>query len=223
MPLDSKQERVSVPRLLFAMVFSIMGFYMLPGIWGAPVKLISGFPPPEFYSESPGGAFNGGGGHATVNPDAADFEFGESCPHGMNCFNDFDEGLKYAKKVNKPVLIDFTGWGCVNCRKMEENVWVDPAVNKIINEEYVLVSLYVDDRDKLPAEQQGISETTGKKIKTVGNKWSDFQAANFNANAQPFYVVVGHDNLEPLISTRAFDLDIKAYKEWLKSGIAAFK
>jgi cytochrome c biogenesis protein CcdA len=224
MPLDSKQDRVSVPRLLFAMVFSIMGFYMLPGIWGAPVKLISGFPPPEFYSESPGGAFNGGGGgHAAVNPDAADFEFGESCPHGMNCFNDFDEGLKYAKKVDKPVLIDFTGWGCVNCRKMEENVWVDPMVNKIINEEYVLVSLYVDDRDKLPKDQQGISETTGKKIKTVGNKWSDFQASNFNANAQPFYVVVGHDNLDPLITTRAFDLDIKAYKDWLKSGIAAFK
>ena len=173
MPLDSKTDRISVPRLLFATAFTIFGFYMLPGIWGAPVKLISGFPPPEFYSESPGGSFNGStSSHAPKDPLAADFKFGDNCPHGLNCFNDFDEGLAYAKKADKPILIDFTGWGCVNCRKMEENVWVDPGVHKRISEEYVLISLYVDARQKLPKDEQRVSDKTGKKIKTVGNKWS---------------------------------------------------
>lgn len=223
MPLDSKVDRISVPRLLFAMAFTILGFYILPGIWGAPVKLIAGFPPPEFYSESPGGAYNGGGGHTVMeNPDAAEFKFGTNCPHGLNCFNDYEEGLRYAKKVDKPILLDFTGWGCVNCRKMEENVWVDPAVHQKISEEYVLISLYVDAREKLPEDEQYVSEHTGKKVKTLGNKWSEFQTVNFNANAQPYYVVVGHEDLTPLIETRAFDLNIEAYKNWLKEGVEAY-
>ena len=222
LPLDSKSDRISVPRMLFAMVFAILGFYLMPGIWGAPVKLISGFPPPDYYAESPGGAFKGGG-QATVNPDAGDFDFGDKCPIGLNCFNDFYAGLEYAKKVNKPILIDFTGKGCVNCRKMEENVWVDPATHKRLSQDFVLVSLYVDARQKLPEEEQYISDVTKNKIKTIGNKWSEFQTKHYHANAQPYYVIVGHDSYEPLVETRAFNLDIDAYNDWLDSGKEAFK
>ncbi len=224
MPLDSKVERIPVPRMLFALVFTILGFYILPGIWGAPVKIISGFPPPEFYAESPGGgSFGGGGDVIEVNPDAGDFDFGTNCPHGLNCFNDYEAGLEYAKSVNKPILLDFTGWGCVNCRKMEENVWVDPGTHKRLSEEFVLISLYVDAREKLPESEQHVSKDTGQKIKTIGHKWSEFQTVNFKANAQPFYVIVGHDDLIPLIETRAFNLDIDAYNTWLDSGLEAFK
>ena len=222
-PNDSPVDRISVPRLLFATFFTIIGFYMLPGIWGAPVKLIAGFPPAEYYSESPGGAFSGGGGHAVANPDAGDFNFGEKCPLGINCFNDYDEALKYAKSVNKPILIDFTGHGCVNCRKMEENVWVDPAVHKRLSEDYVLVSLFVDERLELPKEQQRTSEKTGRKIKNVGNKWSEFEEVNFGAVSQPYYIVLGHDGLTPLIEPAAYDLDIAKYINWLDSGLAAFE
>ncbi len=220
-PNDSKVERIGVTRLLFAIVFTIFGFYMLPGIWGAPVKLIAGFPPAEYYSESPGGAF-AGGGHAVVNPDAGDFKFGTKCPLGINCFNDYDEALKYAKKVNKPIMIDFTGHGCVNCRKMEENVWVDPAVHKRLSEDYVLVSLFVDERLELPKDEQYVSKT-GRKIKNVGNKWSEFEELNFGAVSQPYYIVLGHDGLTPLIEPAAYDLDINKYIAWLDRGIAAFE
>ena len=225
MPLDSPVTTISVPRLSFAMVFMILGFYMLPGIFGAPVKLISGFPPPEHYAEIKSGAYAqpvinmvGTGESAAV-----EVEHGDHCPNGLPCFNDFDAGLAYAKEVGKPILIDFTGWGCQNCRKMEENVWVDERVHKRLRDKVVLISLYVDERTKFPKEEQYISEVTGRKIKNVGNKWSEFEEVNFGAVSQPLYVFLGHDDLKPLIETRGADLDIEAYIEWLDRGVAAFK
>ena len=222
MPHDSPVDKIGVSRMLIGLVFVIFGFYLLPGIWGAPVKLVSGFPPPEFYAESPGG-FGGGHSASATTADLGDHVGGSHCPNGLNCFNDYESGLAYAKEVNKPIMIDFTGWGCVNCRKMEENVWTDPEVMKRLANDVVLVSLYVDERKELPASEQGVSPVTGKKIKTVGNKWSEFQAVNFGANSQPYYVILGHDNLEPLIESAAYDPSIDKFVDWLDRGVEAFK
>ncbi len=154
---------------------------------------------------------------------AVEVEHGDHCPNGLPCFNDFDAGLAYAKEVGKPIMIDFTGWGCQNCRKMEENVWVDERVHKRLRDEVVLISLYVDERTPFPKEEQYISEVTGRKIKNIGNKWSEFEEVNFGAVSQPLYVFLGHDDLKPLIETRGADLDIEAYIEWMDLGISAFQ
>ncbi len=223
-PNDSKVERIGVSRLAFAIVFTVFGFYLLPGIWGAPVKLVSGFPPPEHYAESKGGSFaKGGGGHGAAINTVTDASFGDHCPFDLSCFNDFDEGMAYAKKVGKPVLVDFTGWGCVNCRKMEEQVWSDPRVLSRLRENVVLISLYVDERTKLPESEQRVSEKTGRKIKNVGNKWSEFQEVNFGAVAQPYYIILGHDDMKPLHESAAYDPDIDKFIDWLDRGKAAFE
>jgi thiol:disulfide interchange protein DsbD len=223
MPHDSPMDKLSVPRLLFATLTLMFTIYLVPGMWGAPLKLISGFPPPMFYSESPNGI---GGGNSLAAlpgqeiPEGAD---PEHCPHQLNCFHDFDEGLAHAKKVNKPVMLDFTGWGCVNCRKMEEQVWSDPRVLEILREDVVLISLYVDERERLAEEEQFVSDLTGKKIKTIGNKWSEFQIRHFASNAQPQYIILDHQSMEPLNGTTAYDPDIDYYIEWLNNGVKAFK
>ncbi len=223
MPHDSPSDKISVFRLMMAVVTLSFTVYLVPGLWGAPLKLISGFPPPMFYSESP----NGVGGSATIMaaesgsiPDGAD---PEHCPHNLNCFHDFEVGKTYAEKVNKPILLDFTGWGCVNCRKMEEQVWSDPRVMEILREDVVLISLYVDEREELSENEKYTSDLTGKKIRTVGNKWSDFQIRHYKSNAQPQYVIIGHDSMEPLNGTTAYDPDIQLYIDWLNEGIAKFK
>jgi thiol:disulfide interchange protein len=225
MPHDSPLERLTVGRTLFGTLFLTFTIYLIPGLWGAPLKLISGFPPPMFYSESPNG-FGGGGGnvaHASssdVIPDGAD---PSHCPHSLNCFHDYEQGMAYAKEVNKPVLLDFTGWACVNCRKMEESVWSDPRVLDILRGDVVLISLYVDEKTKLPKEEQYESKTTGKKIKTVGNKWADFQIKHFQSNSQPQYVIINHEEIKPLNGTAAYDPDIDLYIKWLETGVKAFE
>ena len=226
MPLDSPVQTISVSRMGFAMVFMIMAFYMLPGIFGAPVKLIAGFPPPEHYAESKNGAYAqpmiqvvGEGSEAAAHPAAT----GEHCPNDLPCFNDYQVGLAYAKEVGKPIMLDFTGWGCVNCRKMEENVWKDERVHERIRDNVVLISLYVDERTNLPKDEQYISEITGRKIKNIGNKWSEFQEVNFQEVSQPLYVILGHDDLTPLVEKNAYNLDVDAYIDWLDRGVAAFK
>ncbi len=224
MPHDSPLDKISVPRLLLAVTSLFFVVYLIPGMWGAPLKLISGFPPPSFYAESPGGF---GGGAATVvsttNGDIPDGADPEHCPLGLNCFHDFEQGLAYAKKVNKPVMIDFTGWGCVNCRKMEEQVWSDPRVMEILREDVVLVSLYVDERKELPADEQYVSPVTGNKIKTIGNKWSEFQIKHYQNNSQPQYLILGHDSMKPLNGSTAYDPDIDLYVRWLEQGVKRFK
>src|SRR5690606_17367199 len=161
--------------------------YLIPGLWGAPLKLISGFPPPMNYSESPFG-FGGSGSVSTDNGEIP--EGAKVAAHGIIAFEDYDKGFAYAKEVGKPVLLDFTGYACVNCRKMEDYVWSDERVLSILNKEVVLISLYVDYKKELPENEQYVSETTGKKIKTIGNKWSDFQITKYKANAQPYYVLM---------------------------------
>ena len=220
MPNDSPTDKISVTRLMFAIVFGSFTLYLTPGLWGAPLHLISGFPPPQFYSEMPQG-LSGGGGHIA----AADIPKGadpEHCPHSLNCFHDFEEGLAHAKAVNKPVMLDFTGWGCVNCRKMEEQVWSDPRVLRRLRDEVVLVSLYVDERIKLPKEEQYYSEVLKSKVKTIGNKWSEFQAMHYQTNSQPYYVIIGHDSMEPLLPPTAYDPDIDLFIKWLDDGVKRF-
>jgi thiol:disulfide interchange protein DsbD len=223
MPHDSKVENLGVGRMLLGVFSLFFTLYLLPGLWGAPLKMISGFPPPSFYSESPGLYASKAPvmvGESGEIPEGAD---PEHCPLGLNCFHDYEQGLAYAKKVNKPILLDFTGWACVNCRKMEEQVWSDPRILSILRNEVVLISLYVDERKKLPEEEQYVSETTGKKIRTVGNLWSDFQIKNFKNNSQPYYVMLGHGGLEPLHESAAYDPDIDLYEDWLQRGIAKFQ
>jgi thiol:disulfide interchange protein len=224
-PNDSPVDRISVSRLLFSTFFFVLAFYMLPGIWGAPVKLISGFPPPEHYAEVKGGAFASGGhaAPAAVQADGESVAFGAHCPFDLSCFNDFEAGLAYAKKVGKPVMLDFTGWGCVNCRRMEENVWSDPRVLKRLRENVVLISLYVDERTPLADDQQYVSEKTGRKIKNVGNVWTEFQETNFQAVSQPYYIFLNHDSMKPLIEPAAYDPDINKFIDWLDRGVKAFE
>ena len=218
MPHDDKVESLSVTRMLFGTTFFILGFYLLPGTFGAPVRLVAGFPPPAHYAESPGGAYLGGGsGETALN------YTGTSCPDGLPCFNTLEDAKAYAKQVNKPIMIDFTGWGCVNCRKMEEQVWVDPEVHRILKEDLVLVSLYVDEKVKLP-EAEEYTTPEGKKIRYVGQKWSDFEASTYGANAQPYYVMIDPDgDWTPLNGFAAWDPDVAKFTAWLKEGIQAYQ
>jgi thiol:disulfide interchange protein DsbD len=221
LPHDSPNEFISVTRLSLGLVVLTFTIYLIPGLWGAPLKLISGFPPPMQYSESPHGVgfTKLGSGDKTLEilPDGAKYG-----PHDIVDFLDYDKGMAYAKKVNKPVLLDFTGHACVNCRKMEERVWSDPKVLNILKNDIVLISLYVDDKRELPLNEQYISETSGKKIKSIGSKWSDFQIKKYKANAQPYYVLIDH-NGENLIEYSAYNPDIEGYLIWLKEGIGNFK
>lgn len=218
LPHDSKIDKISVGRLFMALIVSIFTIYLVPGLWGAPLKLISGFPPPMTYAESPYGVGGGKGGNstATVIPDGA-----EEGPHGIVAFKDYEKGMAYAKENNKPVLLDFTGFACVNCRKMEDYVWSEATVLSILKEDVVLISLYVDDKKELPENEQYVSKTTGKKIKTVGNKWSDFQIEKYQANAQPYYIVLDNEG-NSLNTPVGYTPEISEYENWLKEGISKY-
>jgi thiol:disulfide interchange protein DsbD len=200
---DSDMNYLSSGRVIFSLLVFTFALYLIPGLWGAPLKLISGFPPPEFYKEWKTGTEN-------------------ECPHNLNCFHDYEEGMQYAKLHNKPVILDFTGWSCVNCRKMEDKVWSDPAVLKRLMNDYVLISLYVDDKIALPEDKQFTSPTTGKHIRTIGNKWSDFQASEYNTNSQPYYVLIDH-NERLLAEPRGGIISIPNYLSYLDEGICRYK
>ena len=219
LPHDSPSSSISVGRLSIGLVVLVFTIYLIPGLWGAPLKLISGFPPPMTYSESPYGV--GGSNRESTSaialPDGA-----HKGPHDIVAFTDYEKGLAYAKTVNKPILLDFTGFACVNCRKMEDYVWSDPRILQILNNKVVLISLYVDDKRELPINEQYISKETGKKIKSIGNKWSDFQITRYKANAQPYYIIL--DTKEKSLNQPAGYLpDIAEYEQWLKLGIEQFK
>jgi len=223
LPHDSNENNISVGRLSLGLIVFAFTIYLIPGIWGAPLKLISGFPPPLNYSEAPYGVgytkLNNGGGLSSEGKLPNGSELG---PHDIIAFNDYESGLAYAKKVGKPVLIDFTGYACVNCRKMEERVWASPHILGILNKDIVLISLYVDDKRMLPDSEQYTSETTGKRIKSIGNKWSDFQIKNYQANAQPYYVLMSLEE-ENLNTPIGYTPVIEEYKKWLLDGIGNFK
>jgi len=219
LPHDSPLQHVSVGRLGLGIVVLSFTIYLIPGIWGAPLKLISGFPPPSNYSEIPNGLVNNRNSGEIVQKLAEGAEFG---PHNIIAFTDYDQGMAYAKKEGKPVMIDFTGHACVNCRKMEDNVWSDEKVLKILKNDLVLISLYVDDKRELASNEQIVSKLTGKKIKYIGQKWSEFQTLNYKTNAQPFYVLVNNEG-KPLNESSSYNPDIDSYLAWLNNGISMFK
>ena len=203
-PHDGPKQILSKGRKLSAIVFAAFTVYLILGLTKVTdLRLLSGFPPPDFYSI---------------------MERDSDCPLGIDCFKDFDKGVAHAKATNKPILLDFTGWACVNCRKMEETVWAEPDIYPILKEEYVLISLYIDDRKELPAEEQfDFKYESGrvKEITTIGEKWGTFQTLNFNAASQPYYVTLSPD-LEVLNSAIQYT-DRDTYKDWLKKGVANFK
>ena len=205
-PHDAVLKKISFFRVSFGVLVFAFVIYLIPGTFKNPtwnLNALSGFPPPQFYSI---------------------YEQASDCPLGLDCYKDFDEGLQAAKDANKPILLDFTGWACVNCRKMEENVWSDPAIYNLLKEEYILISLYVDDNEKeLPkAAQFDFKKANGKikKIKTYGDKWSTFQILNFKNASQPYYILM-NANLEILNSPQQYTT-IETYKNWLEKGIENF-
>lgn len=220
LPHDDEKKHTSVTGLIFNVIVFSFVVYLVPGMFGAPLKLISGFPPPSFYTE--GWNLQASNQQAiskkTSTTNASDIH----CPHNLNCFHNYEEGLAYAKKVNKPIILDFTGWSCVNCRKMEDNVWSNPTVLNLLNNDYVLISLYVDDKTELPESEQYNSKTTNQKIKTIGNKWSDFQTTNFQTNSQPYYALTSLDG-KALNTPKGYEPDAEKYIEFLKEGIKNFK
>jgi len=221
-PHDSELKHLSIVRLFFAAIALSFTFYLIPGLWGAPLKLISGFPPPAFYSESPEGFSSSKS--ITILDGKQIQKKKEHCPNNLPCFHDYDEALAYAKQVGKPLMIDFTGWACVNCRKMEEKVWSDPEVDKRLRNDVILVSLYVDDKTELPADQQTIKKIGERdfKIKTIGNKWSYFQASHYQTNTQPQYILL--DNNEQLLSSPiSYNPDIQNYINWLDEAKSEFE
>jgi len=216
LPHDSKLESIAVGRLLLGLLSLSFTIYMIPGLWGAPLKLISAFPPPQHYSESPYGVGNSqSGGVSTIKaiPEGAHL----MAPHNIVAFNDYDLGMAYAKSIGKPVLIDFTGHACVNCRKMEQNVWVDDRVLGVLKNDVVLISLYVDDKRALDSPIPSTLRP-GKQLRTIGQKWAEFQAVRFKANSQPFYVILD-SNGKQLGTPIAYTPDTDAYHQWLQAGI----
>lgn len=217
LPHDSPLSHISVGRMLLGLVSLAFTLYLIPGLWGAPLKLISAFPPPMTYSESP----QGFGTKNVSLHDSALPEGAELSVHNLISFTDYKTGVEYAKKVNKPILIDFTGKQCVNCRLMENNVWSDEKVLTILKNDVVLISLYGDDKKELPKEEQYISKD-GKEITTIGKKWSDFQIQRFKNNSRPLYILLDLNEKELNIPV-AYTPDIEEYKTWLESGISKFK
>lgn len=204
-PLDPPNQKISMPRKAFGVLMILMAIYFASGFRVSErsetfitPNLLSGLAPPA--------------GHSYIYP--------KHCPLNINCFHDFDDGMEYAKEQNKPILLDFTGYGCVNCRRMEDNIWSEDKVYKLINEEYILISLYVDERKEL--EEQYYSEFGQKKIRTVGNKWADFQAIHFDRNSQPFYVLMSPDG-KLLNKPVAYTPDVDKYKAFLECGLQNFK
>jgi thiol:disulfide interchange protein len=223
LPHDSPLQHISVGRLYLGLLTLVFTVYLIPGLWGAPLKLISAFPPPPQYSESPfgvGGSGNSGGTAESIKglPDGA-----ELGPHGIMVFHDYEDGLAYAKSINKPIMLDFTGYACVNCRKMENNVWSEPTILPILKNDVVLISLYVDDKRELPKEEQFVT-TSGDKIITVGDKWTDFMISKYKTNTQPLYIITDLEgkNLNTSKPTISY-VNADEYLHWLKEGIGNFK
>lgn len=220
---DSDLPYISVSRLFFALLTGAFTIYMIPGLWGAPLKLINAFPPPMHYSESPYGVGNTKVGVSQENHAEEEQHLG---PQGIMVFHDYELGMEHARNVDKPVLLDFTGWACVNCRKMEEQVWSDAEVKQILSDEVVLISLYVDERTKLPASEQYETTIAGKvkKVRTVGDKWTVMQAERYKINSQPYYLILDHE--ENALTGAANYQDhgsVDVFKDWLQHGLSAFR
>ena len=203
---DSPVKKLSFIRMGFGLIAGLFTLYLIPGLTNtkaANLSLISGFPPPLYYSI---------------------YKSGNDCVLDLNCTRDYEEGLKMAKEQNKPILLDFTGYACVNCRRMEENVWSKPEVYKLMKEKFIIISLYVDDKKKLPSVQQFTYKTKDgveKEINTVGDKWATFETENFKNNAQPLYAIL-NTNEQLLSHPVGYVPSVKEYKEWLQCGVEVF-
>ena len=206
-PHDGPKAKLGKPRVAFGIITVAFVIYLIPGLTNtehANLKLLSGFPPPLFYSV---------------------YEKDASGPLGLKAYKDFDEGVAASKASGKPILLDFTGWACVNCRKMEEQVWSVPEVYEVIQDDYILISLYVDDREKLPEDQQfNYEKPRGgvKKIETIGDKWATFQTVNFQNNSQPYYVLMDSD-FKLLNTPVGYTPNAKNFLNWLKQGTEKFE
>lgn len=198
-PHDDDSNRVSVPRFFLALMSLAFAVYMVPGLWGAPLKAVSAFAPPMYTQ---------------------DFNLYKNEVHAQ--FDDYDLGMEYARRVGKPVMLDFTGYGCVNCRKMELAVWTDTKVADLMNNEYVLITLYVDNKTKLPEPIVVQENGQERKLRTLGDKWSYLQRVKFGANAQPFYVLIDNDG-KPLNKSYSYDEDVEKYVEFLQTGLNNYK
>ena len=198
-PHDDDDTKVSVPRFFMALASLAFAVYMLPGLWGAPLKAVSAFAPPM---------------------QTQDFNLYNNEVHAK--FDDYDLGMEYARQHGKPVMLDFTGYGCVNCRKMELAVWTDPKVSDIINNDYVLITLYVDNKTPLSSPVKITENGTERTLRTVGDKWSYLQRVKFGANAQPFYVLINNEG-EPLNKSYSYDESIPKYIEFLQTGLENYK
>lgn len=198
-PHDDEETKVSVPRFFMALVSLAFALYMVPGLWGAPLKAVSAFAPPMYTQ---------------------DFNLYTNEVHAQ--FDDYDAGMEYARRNGKPVMLDFTGYGCVNCRKMEAAVWTNDRVGDIIKNDYVLITLYVDNKEPLPEPIKITENGRERVLKTVGDKWSYLQRVKFEANAQPFYVLIDNEG-KPLNKSYGFDESIDKYVEFLQTGLKNYK
>ena len=194
-PHDDDNNKVSVPRFFLALASLAFAVYMIPGLWGAPLKAVSAFAPPM---------------------QTQDFNLYKNEVHAQ--FYDYEEGMEYARRQGKPVMIDFTGYGCVNCRKMELAVWTDPKVSKLLTEDYVLITLYVDEKARLPEPVKITENGVERTLRTVGDKWSYLQRSKFGANAQPFYVLLDNEGM-PLNKSYSYDEDVQKYVDFLNVGL----
>jgi len=223
LPHDSEIDRLSVGRTMTATLVLAFTIYLLPGMWGAPLKLVNAYLPPDFYAESPKGL--GGGNSAPVSKEEHAEGMHEG-PQGTMAFNDYDKALEYAKKVNKPLFVDFTGWGCVNCRKMEQSVWGEPGIIEHLRNDVVIVSLYVDERTKLPENEQTSIDVNGRefKVQTIGNKWTAKQITEYKTSSQPYYVMKYPDGKDIEIGSADYQnhSDPAVFKKWLDSGLKEF-
>ena len=220
---DSDLKHISVSRLSIAILTGTLTVYMIPGLWGAPLKIINAFPPPMQYSESPFGVGNSNGETSSTPHKEQGQHLG---PQGIMVFHDYKEGMDYAKEVNKAVVIDFTGWACVNCRKMEEQVWSNPNVKNMLANDVVLISLYVDERIDLPKNEQYETTLAGKKkkVKTTGDKWMVLQANTYGANSQPYYVFLNNNGDQMVEPANYQDYGtVKLFTDWLNRGLKEYK
>ena len=230
---DSELAHISVQRLLMSIVVLAFAVYMIPGLWGAPLKSIAAFLPPQstqdfdLYTPLLTGHNNTTQNPANDTPPVVQpprkYEKLFDKPLNMDPFFDYQEGIAYAQKVNKPVLIDFTGHACVNCRKMEATVWPDRQVLSLMKNSYVLIQLYVDDKTELSSNEQYISKFSGRKITTIGGLNSDIQAADFDTNSQPFYVLLNAATQTLLVAPQGSLYDPVSYYNYLESGLKVFK
>jgi len=196
---DDSERKTTVPRFFLAVASLSFSIYMVPGLWGAPCKAVSAFAPPMWTQ---------------------DFNLADNEVHAQ--FNNYDEGMEYARLSGKPVLLDFTGYGCVNCRKMEAAVWTDERVAEMLRNDYVLITLFVDDKTPLQQHVTVVENGTERKLRTVGDKWSYLQRYKFGANAQPFYVPVDNEG-SPLAGSYSYNEDIQAYINFLQNGLSNYK